>query len=673
MMTLLTTTLLATTMMTAQAEPLKVVAKHNGEGIEVRWFPPAPSERGERWAYRVERVDSTGTTLPITHMPLQITLNVATLRDRLGSFADTYLGAVASGSTAKRINENAFNEALANPVSRRLLLRFAVLYPEVADALGWRRVDQDLQPGKSYTYRVVAVDRSNRDSEQVLGEARALAGPSGVSSPKGVSVTQPAPDRLQVSWTRDPLKEKSEAVLRYVVYRRDDGGSWVGLNPGLTLPVEPAPSHVATYVDPSVLAGRSYQYAVAAVDVTGRLSAKSTSGSLRVGDQRPPLPPLDLELSSLGNEVTLSWLVAGLPKDLKEVEVLKVRRPRAEGGPRDVIKVLGRVGPDVGSYRLRRPGLGYHEYALRSVDRSGNRGPLSVAVGFHVERAVRLKTPGSVRAKLNKENQVEVSWRTTPGTDAVTYVVERTVAGATTAPMRISPASLGVRDKVFIDEAPPLDGPPLSYRVLAVDGASQRSAPSAWVTLPDLRRAPAASLNAVMRSRAGVHVRWHVAESQVSTGFKVQVQIDGGRWTNLPGPTLGAKVRAHVDAQSRPPEASVRYRVQSLGGASGEPILSNVVALRTSPRALSAPADLKARCVKGGVELRWTPTAGASSYEVQRAFGTDDFQPRGHATKGKWVDEAVAQARRYRYRLMARHRLKMSQVGEPVEIICSGR
>ena len=77
-------------------------------------------------------------------MPLQITLNVATLRDRLGSFADTYLGTVASGSTAKRINENAFNEALANPVSRRLLLRFAVLYPEVADVLGWRTPAQDI-------------------------------------------------------------------------------------------------------------------------------------------------------------------------------------------------------------------------------------------------------------------------------------------------------------------------------------------------------------------------------------------------------------------------------------------------------------------------------------------------------------------------------------------------
>ena len=27
----------------------KNIAKHNGEGIEIRWFPPAPTERAERW------------------------------------------------------------------------------------------------------------------------------------------------------------------------------------------------------------------------------------------------------------------------------------------------------------------------------------------------------------------------------------------------------------------------------------------------------------------------------------------------------------------------------------------------------------------------------------------------------------------------------------------------
>jgi hypothetical protein len=673
MMSLLTTTLLVSTLLSAQAEPLTVVAKHNGEGIEVRWFPPAPAERGERWAYRVERVDSVGTTLPITHMPLQITLNVATLRDRLKSFAESFLGAVASGSNTKRINENAFNEALAMPVSRALLLRFAVLYPAVADVLGWRRVDQDLQPGKTYTYRVVAVDRANRDEEHVLGEARAFAGTSGVSSAKGVSVTQPASDRLQVAWTRDLVKEQSEAILRYIVYRRDEGGPWVAMNSGLTLSIQPAPTAVATYVDSSVLAGRSYQYAVAAVDLAGRVSTKAASGTLRVGDQRPPPPPLDLELSSLGNELTLSWLVAGLPADLKEVEVLKVRRPRSEGGPREVIKVLGRVGPKAGTYRTRRPGLGHHEYALRSVDTSGNRGPLSLAVDVHVDRAVRLKTPGGVRAKLNKAQQVEVSWKTTPGTDAVTYVVERMASGESTPPTRISPVTLGLRDKLFVDVTPPLDGPPLAYRVMAVDGASAHSTPSAWVSLPDLRRAPAATLSAAMRSRRGVHLSWHATESPVTTGFKVQVQVDGGRWTNLSGPSLAPNVRAHLDSQARPAEASIRYRLQSLGGASGAPILSNAVALRTPVSALSAPTGLSARCTPGGVELRWDVSPGASSYEVQRAFGTENFVPRAQATSGKWVDQAVVQARRYRYRLIARHRLKMSELGAPVEIICSAR
>jgi hypothetical protein len=671
MMSLLTTTLLAATLVTAQADPLVVVAKHNGEGIEVRWFPPAPSERGERWAYRVERVDSAGTTLPITHMPLQVTLNVATLRDRLGSFAETFLGTVASASNTNRINENTFNEAFSSPVSRALLLRFAVLYPEVADLLGWRRVDSTLQPGKSYTYRVIAVDRADHDAETVLGEALAVAGPSGVSAPKGVVVTQPAPGRLKVSWTRDLTREQSEAVLRYVIYRRDDGAPWVQLNLGLTTSIQPAVSPVASYTDSAVLPGRSYQYAVAAVDLNGRSSGKTSSSTLTVADQRPPPPPLDIEVSNLGGEVTVTWLVAGLPADLKEVEVLKVRRPRREGGPREVIKVLGRVGPKVGVYRTRTPAVGHHEYALRSLDTSGNRGPLSVTVGFHVDRAVRLKTPGGVRAKLNKEQQVEVSWKTTRGTDAVTYVVERMVSGAVTPPTRISPSTLGIRDTLYVDVTPPLDGPPLSYRVSAVDGASATSAPSAWVTLPDLRRAPPSVLRSTRRSRRGTQLSWGATASPVTTGFQVQVQVDGGRWANLPGRPLGPTVRGHLDGQARPAEASVRYRVRSLGGAAGSPILSNVVALRAPSTTLVAPTGLSARCVKGDVELRWDPPRGASRYEVQRAFGTDDFAPRGQSTSDRWSDSAVVQARRYRYRLAARHGLRMSSFSPPVEIICS--
>ncbi|MDP6947104.1 MAG: hypothetical protein QF464_23340, partial [Myxococcota bacterium] len=360
----LLTTLVAASLLTSQAEPLRVVAKHNGEGIEIRWFPPAPTERAERWVYRVDRIDGTGTTLTLTHRPLQPVLNVATIRDRLGSFAETYLGAVAKVSVAKRINEDILNEALTASVSRHLLLRFAVLYPEVAEILGWRRVDQDLQPGKTYTYRVIAIDRSSRDAERVLGETRAVAGRSGLSAPRSATASQPAPDRLRVTWSRDLVREKAEGVLRFVVYRRDGRGPWMALNPGLTSPLHPLTGSTSSYVDRQVLAGGAYQYAVSAVDLTGTESGKTTTATVTVSDQRPPPPPLDVALVSDASQLTLTWLVAGLPEDVAHIEVLKVARSRREGGPRKVSRVLGKVDRAKGTYRLRSPGLGHHEYAV---------------------------------------------------------------------------------------------------------------------------------------------------------------------------------------------------------------------------------------------------------------------------------------------------------------------
>lgn len=653
--------------------PLHVVAKHNGTGIEVRWFPPPPTERVDRWAYRVERVDSAGVTLPITHAPLQVVLNVATLRDRLGSFAETYLGTVARTATAQRINENTVNEALADPVTRSVLVRSAVLYPEVADILGWRRIDQDLQPGKTYTYRVIVVDRAARDAEHLLGSARAVAARSSTTGPRSATVSQPAPDRLEVTWSRDTAREQAEGILRYAIHRREGGGPWTTLDPGLVSPLRASSGPVGSYVDTHVLAGRTYQYAVTAVDLTGAESRQTSTGAITVSDQRAPPPPLDVEIAGGFGALAISWLTAGLPDDVVQFEVLKVRRPRPEGGPRGVIKVVGKVKSKVGSLNLKNPGLGRHEYAVRSVDRAGNRGPLSVTVGVDVDRQVRLKTPSGVRAELTDNGQIEIAWRPTFGTDAVGYVVQRSVLGSADPPTRISPATLGVRDKVFLDTAPPLDGPPLAYRLIAVDAASAQSVPSPWVALPDLRRAPAVSLEFARRGESAVHLNWQVAPSAVATGFRVQVQVDRGRWANLPGKALAADTRAHVDAVRRAPESLVRYRVVSLGGAAGPPILSNVATVRHDSASLATPSAPTAHCLAQGVEIRWSAAPGASSYEIQRALGMADFAPRVDVSGTSWTDRSVAVGKRVQYRLVARHGLSDSRVGESVSIVCSAR
>ena len=673
MIALLTSTLVAGALLSAPVDATTVVAKHNGDGIEVRWFPPAPQSRTERWAYRVDRIDSEGTTLSITHMPLQSTLNVATIRDRLGSFSESFIGAIAYGSEAKRINESSLNEALTNPLSRALIVRFAVLYPSVADLLGWRRLDRDLQPGKTYTYRVIAIDRSKQDAESVLGQARAIAQVSGVSAPRDVSVTQSAPDRLEVRWTRDTLKEANEAVLRYIVYRRERTGPWVAMNPGLTPTVGVSASRTARYVDTSVLAARTYQYAVAAVDLVGRVSTKSSTSSIQVADQRAPLPPLDLKVTRGERDLSVTWLAAGLAPDIKDVEILKVRRTRVEGGPREVLKVLGRVGAKTGIYRTRAPGLGQHEYALRSVDQAGNRGPLSVSVSLHVDRALRLKTPTGVKAKLTQRGEVEVSWRATPGTDAVTYVVERRAAGQSGPVTRVNPLGLTIRDKRYVDQSPPVDGPPLSYRVRAVTPGSASSAASPWVSLKDMRRAPRAHVTLATGSDQGVRLAWRARKSALSAGFVIQVQVDGASWRSLTKTPLAPEARSYVDRQVKAPEALIRYRVQSLGGAPGDPILSNVVTYRVAAAPLSAPTQLSARCLPRGVELRWKTSKAATSYEVQRAFGAEGFSPRVQTMTGQWRDTTLLKARRYRYRVLARHGVEISGPSEPIEVICSER
>jgi hypothetical protein len=137
-------------------------------------------------------------------------------------------------------------------------------FAQVGEAQGSSFIDKTAQFGKSYRYRVQAVQKvGDREAESDLSPITEIApvdtfppgAPAGLSALAGVNT-------VELAWERNV-----EPDLRgYRVYRATGDG-----------PMERIASLVESpaYSDKTVESGKSYRYAVSAVDQTGNESAKS--------------------------------------------------------------------------------------------------------------------------------------------------------------------------------------------------------------------------------------------------------------------------------------------------------------------------------------------------------------------------------------------------------------
>jgi hypothetical protein len=144
-------------------------------------------------------------------------------------------------------------------------------------------LDKDIRFGHSYEYRAQRVARVEAD-----GQMRELAGalsssvtveaqdvfppaiPAGLAA-VATAAAEGVPASIDLSWQPDTETD----VAGYRVYRREGTGEWQRIS-GNGLVVGPA------FHDPDVQAGRTYIYAVSAVDLRGNESGRSEEAAEKV-------------------------------------------------------------------------------------------------------------------------------------------------------------------------------------------------------------------------------------------------------------------------------------------------------------------------------------------------------------------------------------------------------
>jgi len=142
----------------------------------------------------------------------------------------------------------------------------AAMFAAVADTPQSPWIDPNTEYGKTYTYHVQTIVKlaDNRTAESDLSADVSIT-PKDVfppAVPGGVRAT-PSPSTIEVSWDPDTDPD----LAGYRVYRAEAGGMFVKIADTSTIP---------TYSDHAVENGKTYRYAITAVDQLGNESARST-------------------------------------------------------------------------------------------------------------------------------------------------------------------------------------------------------------------------------------------------------------------------------------------------------------------------------------------------------------------------------------------------------------
>lgn len=147
------------------------------------------------------------------------------------------------------------------------------LYVENGSLIG-RAIDKDTRFGQVYEYRAQRVIRVSADgntlelagplSEPLRIEAQDIFPPDPPAGLAAVAVTQENGAAIDLSW--QPNTEPD--LAGYAVYRREGDAAWQRISP-------PQPLPAPAFHDTQVEAGRTYHYAVTAIDQSGHESARS--------------------------------------------------------------------------------------------------------------------------------------------------------------------------------------------------------------------------------------------------------------------------------------------------------------------------------------------------------------------------------------------------------------
>ncbi len=190
-------------------------------------------------------------------------------------------------------------------VDRSTTLALCLVSHGLRLAVGRTYVDDNVKRDRSYRYRVVLLNVLGKEITRVEKRITVKA-LSAVQKPSGID-TKADDSMVFISWKYPPYRGgEKDLTTGFIIYRKEGSGDFMRITDAPVLRVE---GHLA-YVDETVKNGRSYVYALEAVNMIGMKSERVYSKAVKPVDKKPPLVPEGLKARDKEEGVLLLWRIS---------------------------------------------------------------------------------------------------------------------------------------------------------------------------------------------------------------------------------------------------------------------------------------------------------------------------------------------------------------------------
>ncbi len=369
------------------------------------------------------------------------------------------------------------------------------------------RSDLQVENGRTYAYRVRAVDFIGRESAPSAPVSAAPVDRTPPGFPENVQAVAEEGQVLLI-WRMNAEQDLSH----YDVYRSGnmhDGYAKINR--------EPVPGDRTRFEDRNVIAGPLYYYKLRAVDRSGNASDYSDVAVGHPLDTKPPSPPRNLTATVRNRRVDLRW---DAPDDA-DLQGYYVYQQIFDGSfmriHPDLVQKKSPSYQDAGFTRTGVPVGKTYVYGVTAVDNSWLESP-RVEVRILVPDDEPPDPPFDWFAHPTQDGGVRIGWQPSSSLDVVAYRIYRSEEGGRAVLLReASGGFFAMEDKAVAE------GRAYAYQVSAVDSSGNESVrtPPKKVVPRDLS-APDAPLD-VAAAAAGkkVTITWASVPAEDLAGYNV--------------------------------------------------------------------------------------------------------------------------------------------------------
>ncbi|MEM7373025.1 MAG: hypothetical protein AAF587_30665 [Bacteroidota bacterium] len=591
-----------------QADYLSFVSE---EGIHLRWNG---SDILPLDGYHVYRRSPGKNWEKLTDEPLTRHLKRRQIEQQLGYQAELFF-ALFGLEKPQDITETMYRDLRNDPDAFEWFQLMTTLQPAFGELLGEIFLDNTVQDGQRYRYRITVL--ANGQEQDLLSTGTLRAGQIDEVPVVDGFQGESKDEHIRLMWPRREELQKAGEVISYHVYRSEQGalGPFERINAYNMLPIQisfgdnSSSDQQDQFMDKYLISGTSYHYYVQAVNAFGIESAPSITVAIRAGEDVRPASALSLEAEAYGEGLRLSWETTD-----PSVEAAQVYKREGERGGFEMTYLPVSAGKGSWLDVAAQAGKHYY-YFVEQVNASGLSSLPSDTIHFYLTDEEAPSAPQGLTAE-SEEGRIILNWQANPEEDVIGYEIERASNRSFSNREMLNDEML---DKtVFVDVLDRESETTYGYVVYAIDASYNVSPPSEMVQarLPDVVPPQSPDVTELIQEGNSVRLSWKANLEEDMGSYRIYRRASGERR----GPVGETSALSFVDQPSR--KTSYSYAMSAIDQAGNVSELTEWMTIDFEPvKVIPPPSNGQARVEDGMLLLTWdaSPDVSVRGYLIGRS------------------------------------------------------